>query len=72
MVDAQYNGQVVGLMGNFDGNSTNDFILPNGTTLDADGVKSERQIYNNFGQLCKFLFLILIGLIMVIRFPFQT
>lgn len=72
MVDAQYNGQVVGLMGNFDGNSTNDFILPNGTTLDADDVKSERQIYNNFGQLCKFLFLILIGLIMVIRFPFQT
>lgn len=72
MVDAQYNGQVVGLMGNFDGNSTNDFILPNGTTIDADDVKSERQIYNNFGQLCKFLFLILIGLIMVIRFPFQT
>lgn len=72
MVDAQYNGQVVGLMGNFDGNSTNDFILPNGTTLDADDVKSERQIYNNFGQLCKFLFLILIGFIMVIRFPFQT
>ncbi|XP_078334851.1 uncharacterized protein LOC111121476 isoform X3 [Crassostrea virginica] len=51
MVDAQYNGQVVGLMGNFDGNSTNDFILPNGTTIDADDVKSERQIYNNFGQL---------------------
>lgn len=55
MVDEKYSGQVVGLMGNFDGNSTNDFILPNGTILYGSEVDTERKIYNNFGQLCEYL-----------------
>lgn len=55
MVDEKYGGQVVGLMGNFDGNSTNDFILPNGTILYGSDIDSERKIYNNFGQLCEYL-----------------
>lgn len=55
MVDEKYSGQVVGLMGNFDGNSTNDFVLPNGTILYGSEVDSERNIYTNFGQLCEYL-----------------
>lgn len=55
MVDEKYSGQVVGLMGNFDGNSTNDFILPNGTILYGSEVDTERGIYNNFGQLCEYM-----------------
>uniref|UniRef100_A0A8W8N521 Fibrillin-1 n=1 Tax=Magallana gigas TaxID=29159 RepID=A0A8W8N521_MAGGI len=51
MVDERYNGKVVGLMGNFDGNSTNDFVLPNNTILFGSAVNSERKIYENFGQL---------------------
>ncbi|XP_052721310.1 uncharacterized protein LOC128192563 [Crassostrea angulata] len=50
VVDNAYNGSVTGLMGNFDGNSSNDFVLPNGTTLTGSSVKSERNIYINFGQ----------------------
>ncbi|XP_048727704.2 mucin-4-like isoform X2 [Ostrea edulis] len=50
VVDSKYNGSVIGLMGNFDGNSTNDFILPNGTFLKPEDVNTERKIYNNFGQ----------------------
>lgn len=53
VVDNAYNGSVTGLMGNFDGNSSNDFVLPNGTTLTGSSVKSERSIYKNFGQACK-------------------
>ena len=40
-------------MGNFDGNKSNDFVLPNGTTLNENQTKTERQIYYKFGQLCK-------------------
>lgn len=40
-------------MGNFDGNKTNDFILPNGTSLPENATNSERNIYYKFGQLCK-------------------
>ena len=40
-------------MGNFDGNTANDFLLPNGTILTGPSVDSERNIYNNFGQACK-------------------
>lgn len=53
VVDNAYNGSVTGLMGNFDGNSSNDFVLPNGTTLTGSSVESERSIYINFGQACK-------------------
>lgn len=54
MVDERYNGKVVGLMGNFDGNSTNDFVLPNNTILFGSAVNSERKIYENFGQRCEY------------------
>lgn len=53
VVDNAYNGSVTGLMGNFDGNSSNDFVLPNGTTLTGNSIESERSIYKNFGQACK-------------------
>lgn len=54
-MDAAHKGNVSGLMGNFDGNSANDFLLPNGTTLTGSVVDSERNIYFNFGQACKFM-----------------
>lgn len=53
VVSDEYKGNVTGLMGNFDGNNTNDFILPDGSTLPESAVSSERNIYNNFGQKCK-------------------
>ncbi|XP_062605769.1 uncharacterized protein LOC134267580 [Saccostrea cucullata] len=50
VVDDTYMGFVQGLMGNFDGNITNDFILPNGTTLSENEARTERDIFYNFGQ----------------------
>ncbi|CAG2236072.1 unnamed protein product [Mytilus edulis] len=50
-VPEDFKGQVQGLMGNFDGDKTNEFILPNGNVLPPSDVDSERKIYNNFGQL---------------------
>uniref|UniRef100_A0A8W8NAK6 Uncharacterized protein n=1 Tax=Magallana gigas TaxID=29159 RepID=A0A8W8NAK6_MAGGI len=50
VVDSEYGGHAKGLMGNFDGNPTNDFILPNGTILNKNLTKTERNVYNNFGQ----------------------
>ncbi|XP_052691021.1 uncharacterized protein LOC128168863 isoform X6 [Crassostrea angulata] len=50
VVDSTYSGFAKGLMGNFDGNATNEFILPNGTLLDENATKTERDIYFNFGQ----------------------
>lgn len=58
VVDSKYNGTVTGLMGNFDGDSNNDFVLPNGTILQAEDVNSERKIYNNFGQMCNVFFVL--------------
>lgn len=56
VVDSEYGGHAKGLMGNFDGNPTNDFILPNGTILNKNSTKTERDVYNNFGQQCKIFF----------------
>lgn len=53
VVDSEYGSHAKGLMGNFDGNATNDFVLPNGTFLDENATRTERNIYNNFGQKCK-------------------
>lgn len=53
IIENEYKGHAKGLMGNFDGNSTNDFVLPNNTILDNDETNTERKIYNNFGQKCK-------------------
>ena len=40
-----------GLLGNFNGNDTDDFIYPNGTTLDNDA--SDRMIHS-FGLTCDY------------------
>jgi hypothetical protein len=53
LISEDYRGNVSGLVGNFDGDKDNDFLLPNGTTLTGDDVSSERKIYYNFGQKCK-------------------
>ncbi|XP_062605771.1 uncharacterized protein LOC134267581 isoform X2 [Saccostrea cucullata] len=50
VVDDTYMGFVKGLMGNFDGNTSNDFILPNGTILSQNATRTERDIFYNFGQ----------------------
>lgn len=50
VVDCEYRGHAKGLMGNFDGNAANDFVLPNGTILVDNATGTERNIYNNFGQ----------------------
>ena len=55
VVSEDYKGNVSGLMGNFDGDKDNDFILPDGTTLPKSEVENERKIYFNFGQKCKHL-----------------
>lgn len=55
LVNKKYKGLTSGLMGNFDGSGSNDFILPNGTLLDANATKTERDIFYNFGQHCKFI-----------------
>ena len=47
----EYESQTLGLMGNFNGNSTDDFIFPNGSMLD-DG-SSDRMIHM-FGQACEY------------------
>ena len=52
-VPDEFKGDVTGLMGNFDGDKTNEYILPNGTILDSDDTDTERKIYNTFGQKCK-------------------
>ncbi|XP_062579175.1 uncharacterized protein LOC134241103 [Saccostrea cucullata] len=50
LVNEMYKTRTLGLMGNFDGNATNDFILPDGTVLSENETKTERLIFNNFGQ----------------------
>lgn len=53
LINVKYKGMTTGLMGNFDGNNTNEFILPNGTMLPQNATNSERKIFYNFGRLCK-------------------
>lgn len=55
LVNKKYKGLTSGLMGNFDGKDSNDFMLPNGTVLDEKATKTERDIFFNFGQHCKFI-----------------
>lgn len=45
-----YRGQMEGLLGNYDGDPDNDFILYNGSILPTTA--SEEELYN-FGQSCK-------------------
>lgn len=59
LVNDKFKNQTKGLMGNFDGIKSNDFVLPNGSILDEGKTNTERQIFYNFGQLCKPLWKIL-------------
>ena len=44
-------GQTLGLLGNYDGNPDNDYVLPNGNIIGPN--ITERELYYNFGQKCK-------------------
>lgn len=68
VVDSEYRGHAKGLMGNFDGDATNDFVLPNGTFLDKNATRTERNIYNNFGQKCNHMVCLYLCLIRFINF----
>ena len=50
-----YRGMTRGLLGNFNGVTGDDFVLPDGTTLASD--LTDRQIYEDFGPQCKKIFL---------------
>ena len=47
--EQEFMGQTQGLLGNFNGNATDDFIYPNGTLLNNDA--SDRMIHD-FGLTC--------------------
>ena len=51
-VPVEYDSQTQGLMGNFNGNNTDDFTFPNGSML-GDGA-TDRMIHS-FGQACESL-----------------
>lgn len=53
-VPEEMNGTTEGLVGNFNGNITDDFIYPNGTVL-SDGA-TDREIHT-FGQACELVLL---------------
>ncbi|RNA04016.1 sushi domain-containing 2-like [Brachionus plicatilis] len=44
-----FKGQTTGLMGNFNGNNSDDFTLPNGTVLDLNP-QNDKDIFEYFGQ----------------------
>ena len=48
----EFQGITTGLLGNFNGDIEDDYMYPNGTTLDPDA--SDRMIHD-FGQSCKFM-----------------
>jgi len=50
------NTDVLGLLGNYNGNSTDDFISRYGRTIPADS--TEETIYYEFGETCELLFII--------------
>jgi len=52
-IPGTFGGSLAGLLGNFDGISTNDFILPDGNVLE-NRYNSEKEIYYNYGQHCKY------------------
>ena len=51
----QFMMQARGLLGNFDGNSTNEFVLRNGTMIPDSS--RDREIHN-FGQSCECIFVV--------------
>uniref|UniRef100_A0A2C9L091 VWFD domain-containing protein n=1 Tax=Biomphalaria glabrata TaxID=6526 RepID=A0A2C9L091_BIOGL len=45
-----FRGQMKGLLGNFNGNSSDDFRLPDGTLLSTSESDTDRKIFQNFGS----------------------
>lgn len=45
-------------MGNFNGDKTDEFILPNGTQLADPAGFTEEEIYNQYGNECTITFVI--------------
>ena len=52
MLPEEFRNQTRGLMGNFDGNTTNEFVFRDGVMIPDNS--SDRQIHN-FGQSCEYL-----------------
>ncbi|GFS13682.1 fibrillin-1 [Elysia marginata] len=50
IVPTTYKGQTTGMMGNYNDDNTDDFILPDGTQLTNDQTDTERKIFENFGR----------------------
>ena len=55
LIPEKFNESSHGLLGNYNKNQTDDFQLPNGTSLftDINVNATEREIYYDFGQQCK-------------------
>lgn len=49
-IPREFEGNSTGLLGNFDGNETNDFVYRDGTMISNDA--TDREIHN-FGQSCE-------------------
>ena len=49
-ISEEFQGMSVGLLGNFNGDSSDDLIYPDGTQIDID---STDRIIHDFGQSCK-------------------
>ena len=52
-VPTSLKGKTKGLMGNYNDDSSDDFILPDGTVLASDRTDTERKIFENFGRQCE-------------------
>ena len=51
--DKVHAGAFMGLLGNFNGNKSDDLILPDGTPIDASQSLNDSFIYHQFGEHCK-------------------
>ncbi|CAL1533923.1 unnamed protein product, partial [Lymnaea stagnalis] len=49
-IPTDFKNQTKGLLGNFNGDKTDDFVLPDGTILTATQTDTERKIFENFGR----------------------
>ncbi|KAK0067591.1 fibrillin-3, partial [Biomphalaria pfeifferi] len=49
-VSVSYKGKLRGLLGNFNDDPNDDFILPDGTVLTGDKISTELNLFENFGK----------------------
>ena len=52
-VPTSLKGDTAGLMGNYNDDNSDDFKLPDGTTLTTDQTNTERKVFENFGRECE-------------------